>query len=375
MKINHSLNKAAIFSMKYAPGLMKEFSLMKEKMKAYGHDVDLFVADEYSWMDIGGQAENAQLFFTGLSDVVSIILNLAMWPFTNNKGIKSLIKERKYKYVIFYNFHPVNILISLYAKKINNNCKCVTYLHEPHMPDKANYGFKRFVIIYLLEKIQKITLYLQDIVIVPSDLAKLEYNKNFGKKYPKPIISPLMVPKIPVVEGRRKYFTIIGNDHPAKGFSEIFDLILLTYEKNLNIDYCIITRSKIEKRIRRLDSKQLKRVRLINKPTISDQEISQMISESYAVFKLDTAITQSGIIPLAYQYNTPVIVRDIPGFTQHVQHKITGYVVPTQFKSNDLVDAILDIKKNTKVYSRGVKEYYEDYWSPDNWYLYYKNIF
>ena len=48
-------------------------------------------------------------------------------------------------------------------------------------------------------------------------------------------------------------------------------------------------------------------------------------------------VTGSGVIPVAYRYDTPVIVTDHVGLTEVVEDGVTGFIVPDEVSLVDLL--------------------------------------
>ena len=71
--------------------------------------------------------------------------------------------------------------------------------------------------------------------------------------------------------------------------------------------------------------KECKNVTLINR-YILDGEMKWLIKYSMAVCLPYIEATQSGVIPLAYYYKKPVLVSNLLGLTQFVDHGRTGYI-------------------------------------------------
>ncbi len=61
---------------------------------------------------------------------------------------------------------------------------------------------------------------------------------------------------------------------------------------------------------------------------VSDEEAAEYFARADAVVLPYRTVTGSGVLPLAYHYEKPVIVSDLPGFVDLVQDGITGWVVP-----------------------------------------------
>ena len=112
-------------------------------------------------------------------------------------------------------------------------------------------------------------------------------------------------------------------------------------------------------------------LKIINKELISDEEINEVLAQSYSVFKLDNAITQSGIVALCSMMNVPVIANDIPGFSQDIIHKKTGYLLDVNTKNSSqlILKYMKEIIVNVDFLKVNIERYYNKKWNPSNWHL------
>lgn len=69
---------------------------------------------------------------------------------------------------------------------------------------------------------------------------------------------------------------------------------------------------------------------------IDNEEIPNLFASSHFFVQPYRIVTQSGAMKVAYRYNVPVIVSDLPGFTDELQEGENGY----KFKSEDLDDLV-----------------------------------
>lgn len=119
-----------------------------------------------------------------------------------------------------------------------------------------------------------------------------------------------------------KYFLFFGRIDKYKGIST-----LIRAYKNANDTALPLViagngnLSDIEKNLYS-DSKN---IILINR-YIDDGEMKWLFENSLAVLLPYIEATQSGVIPISYSYGKPVIVSNIPGLTQYVLDKKTGFV-------------------------------------------------
>jgi len=98
---------------------------------------------------------------------------------------------------------------------------------------------------------------------------------------------------------------------------------------------------------------------------IKDSEVNLYFSASDVVVLPYISASQSGIIPLAYNYNKPVIVSNLEGLAEVVNIGKTGYVFNSKSK-NDLSIKILDFfdSYDEKFYVKNIKEYKNNFkWS------------
>ena len=73
---------------------------------------------------------------------------------------------------------------------------------------------------------------------------------------------------------------------------------------------------------------------------VPDHEVSRYFSAADVVALPYLSATQSGVVPIAYQFNRPVIVTEVGGLPEVVQPGKTGFLVPPK-DSNGLADVLL----------------------------------
>ena len=98
---------------------------------------------------------------------------------------------------------------------------------------------------------------------------------------------------------------------------------------------------------------------------IDENEVSVYFSASDVVILPYVSASQSGIIPLSYHYNKPVIVSDLEGLKEVVDIGNTGHVFNLKVK-NELSSSILDFFKNynESFYKRNIEVYKNNFaWS------------
>ena len=174
-----------------------------------------------------------------------------------------------------------------------------------------------------------------------------------------------------VKNNARKYFSIVGGAHKATGHDAFIELVNYAGEKGLDFEFALISSSNVSPFIKSLTEAGKKRLTIINKSSITDSEINEVIRQSWAVFRLDREVAQSGVVPVAYMNETPAIARDIPGLVQHVWHEKTGYIVPFKCSPENLMAGMNYVKNNFDMLSSNARKSYEETWAEWNWEKYY----
>lgn len=358
------MKKICIVSLKFSIGLYKEMLVHEKQASQKNFDVIKIFSNKYQTIDNNKNSVYVKSG-EGFINIYIYLLKFLFFPSTRNYILNNL---KDADIILFYNTHPLNYLISKSINKFDK--KLIQFIHEPYMPDKSKYGFLISIRIFFIELIQSMIYNNVDHLAVPSNYAKTMLESKYNNLKNKIIVSPLFQSKINM-KNERRYFTIIGRDHPAKNFNLFFNLIREADKKNLSFNFCIISKSNISKYIEKLTINQKKMLKIISKELISDEEINEVLAQSYSVFKLDNAITQSGIVALCGMMNVPVIANDIPGFSQDIIHKKTGYLLDVNKKNSTqlILNYMKEIIVNVDFFKVNIERYYNKKWNPSNWHL------
>jgi glycosyltransferase involved in cell wall biosynthesis len=360
-------NLAYVISIKFAPGSMKEFILIGEKLRSKGINIKYLLSEEYGLLN--NKPDNA-LLITKSQNLRDILLETARLLISDN--IDKLFHGQHVAFVLFYNNHILNLFIARNLKKQFKNVRTLHYYHDPYKPDKRSYGIFKGLYISFVEFIVRLTLKYIDHVILGSEFS-YELFKSHYKQYRGQIhIAPLLIPDQGYDKNHhREFFSIAGAYNNATGHDDFINLVNYAAEKQLNYKFALISSSNISELLKKLSNAGQKIIRIINNKLINDFEINEVIRNSYAVFRLDKEVTQSGVIPVSYMNATPIIARDIPGLTQHVRHGHEGYIVPCDCTAPDLINAMSQVIDNYPHLSMNARHSYDTIWSEHNFDRYY----
>ncbi|MDF2522755.1 MAG: hypothetical protein K0R31_396 [Clostridiales bacterium] len=169
-----------------------------------------------------------------------------------------------------------------------------------------------------------------------------------------------------------QYLSLVGNifkNRDAEDFYDLAEYMVKVYCTEFKLK--LVTRSKIKKEIKRMSTKPQPVLEIVNKSWISDEEISEIIRNSYATFLPHKTVTQSGNIPVSFREGTPVMARDLPGFRQDIDHCVNGYLLPSNFSAQDFYRGVLYIIENYTSMSLAARKKFDEKFSETNWEKYY----
>lgn len=359
-----------IVSLKYAPGLAKEFLLLGDHIESHGGEVSYVLSDGYKWLI--REKKRTIHFVTTSKTTREMILDTLSFPFKALGELKRLFDDSPPEFLCLYNPHPLNYLVARVARQCYPSGIRTIYLHEPYKPDKSSFGRVGSLYFSLVEFLQTLSLKETTCMIVPSphaqELFHLRYPTYHGPVYMAPI---LLSDRQLSVHQQRKYFSLVGTINRSRGLDMFIDLINYAAEKGETIRFKIMTRSHIGAELERLSQGGRALLDVVNKPQISDAEISETLSESFALFLPHKQLTQSGNVPVSFRVGTPIIARDLAGFSQHITHKENGFLLPLAPTLEQLLEAILYVREHFAFMSQNARHSFESVFSNKNWSLYY----
>ena len=87
---------------------------------------------------------------------------------------------------------------------------------------------------------------------------------------------------------------------------------------------------------------------------------------------LQPHITQSGVLPVCFMNGTPLIARDIEGFSQFVDHESNGMLVSAGLDHGQIFESIRYIDSNIESMSKKCRESYQQVFSIEQFEGYYE---
>ena len=355
-----------IVSLKYAPGMVKEFFLLGDKLSEAGYNVIYLLTEGYRNLN----KENS-VYITDSDTIPQIARDTFLFPFTQKNKVKQLFDINKPDLTICYNPHPLNSQIMKLAFRSSPESKRVLCLHEPGKRNKSVYGIKGWLVFGYLESTLIHSLKACSDVVVHSPYASEILSRRLPEISSIMHQCPLLMPDTPGKEQARDSFCMVGRINYTKRLDDLLDLISYCDSKQMDYKFKVTTPCDISSDLEKMSGTVRSMISVIHDQDIIDRHINDTLSGCYAVFCIHKNVVQSGVVPQAFMNSTPVIARNDPGFTQHVIHKHNGYILPDDYSATDMADAMAYVKNNFKVLSDNARKTYLDVFSPSQWVKYY----
>lgn len=356
------MSKVDIVSLKFSPGLMKEIVCLIECFRDHGIDASGHLHERYHKLALqsGGNFFYANYFKKGFLSNVKQYFKII-----SNKG----------KLVLFYNSHPLNLLILFACVFFKPFKRRALVLHEPskQQPFK-NYGKYGFVVL-LIEVLNKLQSWLcTDVILLSPHASKLYAESTFYSRFCELHEARILLPSPKCKKAflERKYFSFIGSVVATKKIDWFLDLVEYSFLTGSNNKFLIVSGSELPSdRIATLLSNGCQ-LTIINPEVLTDQEISNWLFQSIAVLSMHRSVTQSGVFVESMRHSTPVVCLDEPGFSQFFNG--CGGLVTDAYNSQELLSAINKIVESKQHYIDNAKKVYIENFSPDNFQLFYRSL-
>ncbi len=358
-------------SFKYNPGLYKEFTLLGREMEKRGWRINYLLSWGYN--KLAGASPANHFFLTKSESMKSLMADSLNYLLGGWRSIRTLFSSAPPDFICFYNPHPLNLIVIRQAQHLYPRSIRTIYLHEPYVPDRSSYGTTRGIMIALLEWMQSQMLGHTSDIILPSSHAHELFMSRYPN-YPGMVhIAPILLSnRLGTKSHDRRYLSLVGNLNKSRGPEDFLTLVHSATVLGENLKFKIITRSNIQRAVDKLPHQDRKMLTVVNKPLIADEEITDTVAESIALFLPHRQAAQSGNVPVAFRAGTPVIARDIPGLSQHVRHRENGYLFPLKPTPEQLIEAVRFVRDNFAELSRCARRDFEDIFAEQNFDRYYQ---
>jgi len=335
--------RVCVSSLKFSPAHVSHMIAYAKLFREIGFEPFLWLEKNYEKMDLTNEFQ--VVWYQG-----SIPDNADLLFFANN----SLVNYRFFK------------------EFVSKGSKAIYLYHEPwerfdkYLKEGFKQALKATVGYYFSTK----SLKYVTLVIVPSGYALKLYNKTCLKYNKNVVMIPLLFDDEldhKMNSNTKVHFSYIG--HAVKGhmFREYIELIKTIYLKESTITFEIATRTDITKLLNhdRILLEMIDKGILIvsqGRP-LTNEEINQAYERSFCVWNVYRRSTQSGVLPKAFMFGTPVIASNLGSFPEFVRDGENGYLVD-DYSFESLYKKLILVNENIGIMSQNCRNTFEKtfYW-------------
>ncbi|MDE3236496.1 MAG: glycosyltransferase [Bacteroidota bacterium] len=298
---------------------------------------------------------------------------------------KRIFKLESCNYLFIYSPSFKNIIIQILFKFFYK-CKIVYVFHEPFDSVKtylsSGFSRKRVAMLFLNHLYHKAVIKLTSIVILPSKSSMDAFGKRFSlykkDKYQTSLIFNDELKEENENILNKKYISYIGTISADHAFSEYLNFAMYCAENGLLRGITFLIASK-----NFLDSEQMSKVSkyvesgniklLVGKPLMTE-EINRCFAESAVVWNAYHRSMQSGVLPKAFMFKTPVIILR-KNDNEFVEEGKTALLLNSNTDFIEISEAIKKIVENQVFYSENCRNSFIQYFFNESKTEEYKKIF
>jgi len=296
-----------------------------------------------------------------------------------HESYKKMMPEENFQVMWYPDFSPKNIDIlflcnpstvnHVVCKKLKQPNEKIIYLyHEPwesfeqYLKEGLKQALKASAAHYYSVRVLKYA----NLVIVPSNYALNLYSRKDKRCNNNVIMIPLLFDDelTGVLNvSKKQYFSYIG--HAVKGhtFDKYIELIKWIYASGSNMKFEIATRTDIGKMINNDETIQkmisTSVLKLSHGKPLTNMEINEAYERSFCVWNAYRRSTQSGVLPKAFMFGTPVIASNIGSFPEFVRSGENGYLVDN-YDFENIYQRLLLVRENISTMSMNCRNTFEN---------------
>lgn len=227
-------------------------------------------------------------------------------------------------------FAPAQIAVINEIRKTNPDTKIAGIIHNV-LPHERFPG---------QETLTKILFRKTDHPVILSEQTHQQFRTLMDGKNPERLFHPVYdqawpsesretVRKRLGYEPNDKVVLFFGLVRPYKGLDIFIDALNMMNLDTTSIKPLIVGEFYIDpvQFTNRIRKDHLPYYEIINRYVSEEEAARYLLASDVMVLPYRTA-SQSGVLSNAFNFNLPVVVTDLPGLTEHVEHGSTGFIVP-----------------------------------------------
>ena len=333
--------KAILVSRRFNPGHISHIEANSKLLEEYGFDVYFSVHDRF--------------------------LTFAESSF-KNRGVNATDYLKLGVGDLFIVWFPsLSVLLNILIVRLFTSATLVYIYHEPYT-SFASYrgaGFSRSKALKVtaISLVNWIACNLSHKVILPSARAysALSIAKTDTDRYAK--INLLFSDEAPPDQRKRprtfiSYIGTIAEDHAFEEFVRLMHASICN-ETLASFRFLIATRSQIPEKLRAVIEQGILSGRLVvqSGEPMTNNEINDFYAQSYVVWNAYKRSMQSGVLPKAYMFGTPILMSTL-NQSEYFEEGIHGALISDQYSNIEFVEAILNMQEKWPVLSQNCRGFF-----------------
>lgn len=335
--------RVCVVSLKFSPGHFSHMIAYAELFRELGHDVFLFLSKDYSKMI---EEQEIPVLFFG-EDV--------HYPEAD--------------FVLFQNVSTINHKVAAHYRKAGS--KILYVYHEPFdsISEYLKEGIKQAVKAVAAHYFSVKLLKLCNLVIVPSNFALKLYRRSDIKFCKNVVVIPLLFTdelQRDLDIQKKEYFSYIGHAVIGHAFDVYLDFIKYAYKNQSRLKFMIATRTDLSKALSKdkiLQEMIAKDVlKVMHGRPLKNSEINDAYAKSFCVWNIYRRSTQSGVLPKAFMFGTPVLASEAGSFPEYVENGKNGYIFDIDSARNyeNLLRVVCEVQARLETMSLEARRAFEN---------------
>ena len=330
--------RVAIVSLRFNPAFIQHLIAYVRAAQELGYDAGLILDPAYRrfpelndltpYYEDGGTARKN--FWTHV-----VFLNVAV----ENRGLAVTLKKQAAK--IFYVYHEPWQLTFDYIKMEGMAATLRAALaHRATIP----------------------LLRLADKVILESECGVSAYQNNDVRYNPRYVHFPQIYDDEAPLEiarpsSQKRYFGFLGALCRSHGFDQYVSFMRFALQSGTKFEFLIASRFPLPASILAdpIISNNKDKIEIRCGRPLTNQEMNSCYASCFGVWNLYRRSTQSGVLPKAFMYGTPVIASRLGSFPEYVEDGVNGRFADAE-NPRQVLNAIEELRVDKAEYARGCRE-------------------
>jgi len=216
-------------------------------------------------------------------------------------------------------------------------------------------------------------LRLADQVLLPSQTALKQYRKAEANENSNGAYLPLIFDDDARMDSstllaEKQYFSFIGKPCRSHGFDQFVRTMRHAMDEDPSARFLIASRFPLPGFVKRDDLIRSRQLEIVCGRPLTNEEMNRCYRESYCVWNIYRRSTQSGVLPKAFMFGTPVVASRVGSFTEFVEDGVNGRFA----KADDpkgVWTAVKEVRQNLHHYAENCrktfcKTFYFESWLP-----------